>query len=251
MKTQSMEHNTYTGIFAELYDKLFGDDTSDLNFYKQFIGKDSALEIGSGTGRVLIPMLQDGMKIEAIEPNIDMTTLCIKKAKTLNLEPVIYKQNLQDLNLNKKYKTIFMPLYAFQHILNENEALIALQKVYEHLQDDGQVLISIFIPDLSDVDEWTQTANAIDKDEEIILYEKTRFDQTNQIEHKELKFEVLKNSELQKTYHSSIQFKLYKLEELKNLLNKVGFKKIRFLGDYSFEPVAQDSLVYILHGKKY
>lgn len=251
MKTKNMEHDTYTGIFAEFYDKLFDDDISDLNFYKHFIGKDSALEIGSGTGRLLIPMLQDGMKIEAIEPNADMISICIAKAKALSLEPVIHQQNLQDLNLSKKYKTIFMPLYAFQHITNENEALIALKKTYEHLQNDGQVLISIFIPeDLSDVNEWVQTGHAIDKNQEIILYEKTRFDKKNQIEHKNLKFEVLKDNELQKVYRSSIPFKLYNLEELKNLFNKAGFKKIHFFGDYSLEPLAQDSHVCILHGKK-
>lgn len=246
----NMEHDTYTGIFAEFYDKLFGDEISDLEFYKHFVGKDSALEIGSGTGRLLIPMLQEDMKIDAIEPNSDMTKFCIKKAKTLNLEPMIHQQNLQNLSINKKYKTIFMPLYAFQHILNENEALIALQKTYEHLQDDGQVLISVFIPEPYDVIEWTQTGHAIDKNQEILLYEKTKFDHINHIEHKELKFEVLKNNELQKTYYSSIEFKIYALEELKNLLNKAGFKKIHFLGDYLLETPAQDSSVYILHGKK-
>ncbi|MBI4802613.1 MAG: hypothetical protein HY796_08850 [Elusimicrobia bacterium] len=57
-------NNQYEGFQAEFYD-IMHTDSSDINFYIEMVKKTdgNCLEIGSGTGRILIPVARAGYKI--------------------------------------------------------------------------------------------------------------------------------------------------------------------------------------------
>ncbi len=225
---------SYSNIFAEFYDQLFSDNLSDLEFYKFFIKKNNslALEIGSGTGRLLLKLLESGLNVEGVEPSKEMLDICLKKAKKFNLKPVIYQQSIENLKIEKKYKTIYMPLFVFQH-LDKDDVQKSLKNCYMHLEENGEILISIFMTEnYENEDFWT--LNTASKDGKILLYEMINFDKINQIQIKKLKLEICKNKKTE-TYFSEIQFKIYTINEIKNLLEKNGFKDIEIFSDYSLE----------------
>src|SRR5437870_4195341 len=107
----------YEGITVELYDLWFEQGPfQDQAFYEYHIKQQGgkALEIGSGTGRLLLPYLRNGLDVEGVEPSAEMVSLCSEKAEAWDLNPVVYQQFMQRLNVTASYRTIFVPLCTFQ-----------------------------------------------------------------------------------------------------------------------------------------
>ena len=70
----------YRGLLAQTWD-LFRGDTSqwtDRFFYREFINQHGGrvLDVGCGTGRLLLDYLMDGVDIEGVDNSPEMLTLC-------------------------------------------------------------------------------------------------------------------------------------------------------------------------------
>ncbi|CAH1198915.1 hypothetical protein PAECIP111893_01166 [Paenibacillus plantiphilus] len=140
---------SYEGIVADTYDIWFsGDVFDDTAFYEKLIAEASgrALEIGCGTGRLLVPYLQKGLEVEGVDPSSEMLSVCREKGEQTGVSPVLYEQYMQELQLPGKYKTIYIPLASFMLVIDRGEAIQALQQMYLHLDEGGQVIIPLFIP---------------------------------------------------------------------------------------------------------
>ena len=76
-----MSAKKYQGLEGELYD-LFrgGDDLDEIGFYIEKISElgGSCLDVGCGTGRVLIPLAHAGVEITGIDSSPEMIANCIK-----------------------------------------------------------------------------------------------------------------------------------------------------------------------------
>jgi SAM-dependent methyltransferase len=246
----------YENKLVNFYDFMFDKIDNDSEFYKYFINKNngSALEIGSGTGRLLLKYLKEGLQIEGLEPSQEMTNFCLKKAESLNIKPKIYQQKLQNINIDKKYKTIFMPLFVFQNIIEKNEITNALTKTYQHLEISGQILISVFMPWNDPTGTWEQTwriSNIINRNSETLsVSESVHFDKFEQIQTKYFKHEVFKDNLLSESYFSEIKFRCYSRFELIMLLEKIGFKKIEVYGDYLNQEADSNSEIFIFSAYK-
>lgn len=241
---------------AQLYDKFFGENLSDLEFFKYCIDKNDgvALEIGSGTGRLLLELAKAGLSVEGIEPNQDMINLCLEKAKLFNLSPVIYKQKLQNLNLQKKYKTIYLPLYVFQQIIEPEEINLSLKNLYDHLDAGGQILISIFLPWNDPTGTWEQTwrvrQSIFEDDSTFILSESVQYNKFTQIQSKILKYEFFKQNCLKDTLLLNLNYKTYSIGELTLMLKQNGFKNIQVFGDYTFQVADSNTEAFVFKAEK-
>src|SRR5437762_1096266 len=111
----------YTGLIADNWDLLRGDTSNweDRFFYKDLINKSGqpALDIGCGTGRLLLDFLGDGIDIDGVDNSPEMLALCKEKAQKLGLQPTVYLQTMETLDLPRKYRTIIVPSSSFQLII--------------------------------------------------------------------------------------------------------------------------------------
>jgi len=82
--------------FIELYNSsALNDEFDDINYYKNVISKQSTIiEVGSGTGRVLIPLFRDGYKIWGIEPSPGMIQMMSDK----EAEKRVFQCTLQNID---------------------------------------------------------------------------------------------------------------------------------------------------------
>lgn len=107
----------YSGLAASLYDLWWGEKPLlDDAFYRRMLEQlpGPALEVGCGTGRLLIPYLRDGFEIEGVDCSAEMLALCQKKAEHFGLKPLLYEQFMQKLDLPRHYRTIYIPFRSFQ-----------------------------------------------------------------------------------------------------------------------------------------
>ncbi|HYB01252.1 MAG TPA: class I SAM-dependent methyltransferase, partial [Ktedonobacteraceae bacterium] len=81
MNTEDYE---YRGLIAEAWDLLRGDTSEweDRPFYRDIIRASGqpALDIGCGTGRLLLDYLADGIDIDGVDVSPEMLEVCRQKA---------------------------------------------------------------------------------------------------------------------------------------------------------------------------
>lgn len=111
-------------------------------FLSHFPG--NALEVGCGSGRLLIPLLLEGYDVEGLEPSADMLALCRKKTAVVGLEPVLHAGTMEDFAPGRRYAALLIPAFTLQ--LSPDPAL-ALQKLADLLVPGGGIYLTIFSPD--------------------------------------------------------------------------------------------------------
>ncbi|MEM3432076.1 MAG: methyltransferase domain-containing protein [Candidatus Bilamarchaeaceae archaeon] len=134
-------------IIADIYDFLYK-ERADVSYYleesKKANGK--VLEIGCGTGRVMLKLLEKGVDIEGLDISEKMLSVLKTKAKVKNLTPKVYLKDMRTFSLNKKYSLIIIPLRTFMHLSNDTERLKTLKKCYAHLLNSGKLIIHLYNP---------------------------------------------------------------------------------------------------------
>ena len=97
----------YKGLMAEAWDILRGDTSnwSDRFFYLELIRKygQPVLDVGCGTGRLLLDYLQQGIDIDGVDNSPEMLAICKTKANKLGINPNLFEQNLESLEIPRKY----------------------------------------------------------------------------------------------------------------------------------------------------
>src|SRR5207344_277757 len=93
----------YHGLMAEAWDLLRGDTSGwdDRPFYLELIRRfgEPTLDVGCGTGRLLLDYLAEGIEIDGVDVSPDMLAVCRAKASALGLDPTLYEQAVEDLQL--------------------------------------------------------------------------------------------------------------------------------------------------------
>ena len=139
----------YTGIVAETYDVLVTNDASgDAEYFRAVIrnGGEPALEIGCGTGRLLLEYVAGGLDVEGVDESQDMLRICRRKADQRGLRVRVHFQAMQTLDLAGRFRTLFVPAGSFMLLTDRGDAEHALARFHRHLVPGGRVLIPLEQP---------------------------------------------------------------------------------------------------------
>jgi hypothetical protein len=81
-----------------------------------------------------------------VDASEEMLEICRHKAARVGVTPVLHQQLMQDLELDRRYRTIFIPACSFQMLTEREEALEALRRFRTHLEPGGELLITLEVP---------------------------------------------------------------------------------------------------------
>src|SRR5215831_10599804 len=150
----------YEGLVAEMYDVCLPHDADDpdVDTYRRFIERNPgpALELGCGTGRLLVRYAALGLDVEGVDASADMLAICAAHARAAGLSPTLHHCDWITLDLGRAYSTLYNPAGSFALIADDEDARTALDVWRRHLQPGGQLLISMGEPG-ADIDanyEW-------------------------------------------------------------------------------------------------
>ena len=104
----------------------------------------AVLELGCGTGRVTIPLAQNGVQITGVDVVPGMVELARQQSVDLPIEWIV--ADARDFHLGRKFKLIFESGSVFHHMLTREDQEAYLARVREHLADDGQMVVNLFFP---------------------------------------------------------------------------------------------------------
>ncbi len=136
----------YCGLVAAAYDEFFGSEPfRDQPFFDERIRANGgrALEVACGTGRLLVPLLRDGLEVEGLDTSTDMLAILRGKAQRLGLTPVLHSAPMQSFDLPSRYRTVFVPAGTFMILVHDEEIRSTLACCRRALEPGGELLVPL------------------------------------------------------------------------------------------------------------
>lgn len=236
---------------ADVYDGL-NTFLSDLQFYRKWLpeSKDAKiLELCCGTGRLTLPIAQDGYNICGVDYTASMLERAKVKAAEAGLKINFIEADIRKLNLREKFDLIFIPFNSIHHLYRNEDLFKALDAVKNHLKEDGIFLLDCFNPNIQYIVEGEKEQKVIaeytTKDgREVLIKQTMRYENATQINR--IKWYYFINGK----FHSvqDLDMRLFFPQELDSYIERAGFNVIHKLGGFGEEVFNDDSekQIYVL-----
>jgi SAM-dependent methyltransferase len=141
-------------LVAEFYDHVVPyRNRPDVAFFVDEAARSGGpvLELGCGTGRVLIPTARAGVDIVGLDGSPAMLNRC---RKILAAEPPAVQKHVVSLiegdmrrfQLGRRFPLVTIPFRPFLHLLTVDDQLACLTAVRDHLEENGRLILDIFNP---------------------------------------------------------------------------------------------------------
>lgn len=245
--------NHYFDLLAEWYDRLLVNEELDIKYYTSAIGNSpqSLLELASGTGRVMIPLIKAGHKVDGVDISPHMLSICRDKLNKENLSANLYEQDIASFKIDMSYDCIFISGGSFCMISDIDDAFECLTGIMDHLKPGGRLILDLFNPLESFKKEDPGAPRIIRTSEEgsekIVCTAVTRYDIYEQKMKGSYKYELFREDVLEKELTDEFEMRWYGKYEFRLLLEKAGFTDI-FIESQSIMSSHSGTLVY--HAKK-
>jgi SAM-dependent methyltransferase len=238
-------------IYARFYDLDFGEADADLFMYQQFASRCGSpiLELGCGTGRVLLPLARQGYQITGVDLSLPMLRVARSKvaAEDLSEQVTLSQQDMRELELGDRFNLAFAAINSFMHLLNTEDQLAALARIRHHLNPGGLLLLDLFNPDLNRLLEargqvgLAKVMTDPDTGHRLMRFHSDKVDLGEQTIHVTFVMDELDSEgNLQRTlFPFSIRY-LFRFE-LELLLRHAGFEIEAIYGSYDLDEFSGDS----------
>jgi SAM-dependent methyltransferase len=229
--------------FAQFYDLEYGHKENDIDFYLDVAEEIGApvLEIGVGTGRIAIPLADEGFKVVGIDNSAEMIRLAQENLKDIPKEfaqnLILFQQDMKELELNQKFPLCIIPFRAFLHNLTQEDQLATLERIYQHLEPGGILTFDLFVPLYSVIsnDEWLD-----DIEEDELAIENSGLTISTHVKHNPVKqLMEIKNTYKTETADNQIEtneasmtYRYVFRYEMEALLTAAGFETLHVWGGF-------------------
>jgi SAM-dependent methyltransferase len=140
-------------VYAATYDVKYGEFTEDLPFYVEEArrAEPPVLELACGTGRVLIPVAQAGVRVVGLDTSPAMVQACRHKVVELPEEVqariTLVEADMRDFAFDERFGLVYCPFRAFLHLMTTEDQIAALRNIHAHLRGGGRFVLNFFNPD--------------------------------------------------------------------------------------------------------
>jgi SAM-dependent methyltransferase len=234
----------YTGLGALAWAQYSTDEPgSDQGFFQRVIEQHAgpALDVGCGTGRLLIPYLRAGLEVDGIDPSADMLAICRSKAQERGLTPNLYQQEMQHLVLARTYHTIIIPCGTIQLVVDHSQVFEALRRLHAHLVPAGVLVLTVYNRwremENERLGRWNLTAHHALPDGSV-LYKHVRVQGRNLLEQTiayDVRYRRIRERRIIEEQHCNTLERWYFQHEMELMLERTGFTILRVTGNYTDE----------------
>ncbi len=238
----------------DLYDLMHEDHVDDVRFVRDYaatlVGDARVLELGCGTGRLLLPLLEAGASVTGLDREpVMLRTAADRLAKYGDRVRLIEGEMTRFEAPGDPFDLAIVGLNTFMHLLTIRNQLACLECVHRHLRPGGNLLIDLASPHaaLRDTQHGVvlhrfSRALPASPDVLVTLWSATVFSTAQQLAHTSLLFDEVtgETGTLRRTV-SDIVLRLTYRYELEHLLARTGFTVRSLYGDYESSPYDDES----------
>ena len=242
--------NTYLDLCTQVYDLSKPTPPVDAYaFYRDYAiqANGAILEPMCGSGRFLLPLLEEGFDIQGFDASQHMLNALFAKAALKNLQPQVSRGFIEDWQASSEFKLIFMPSGSFCLLTDVSSIQLALKQCYDHLAEQGILLIEALTSagDPSALGVWHGDCYSRPDGKNILLFKLSLLN--GSILTTFCKYELIDNNSIIQTEIEKIKVKLYSQAEMMGLLHQAGFTQVRAIKAFvkqSAPDPRDESIVY-------
>jgi SAM-dependent methyltransferase len=140
-----MPQTWHYGLVAKWWSE-FNRDGPEIAYFRPFVeAGQPALDVGCGTGRLLLPYLRAGLDVDGCDVSPDMIAICREQALDEGLSPTLFAQPMHELDPPRRYRTIYV-CGAFGLGSTYEQDREALRRFHEHLEPGGTLVLDNEVP---------------------------------------------------------------------------------------------------------
>ncbi|MGQ9706197.1 MAG: class I SAM-dependent methyltransferase [bacterium] len=255
-----MEGNVFD-IIAEIYD-ISNPLREDISFWLKMAEEfgDPILELGCGTGRILIPIAEAGYKVLGLDISKKMLNILMGKIDTLNDKVkeriTIRRADFRDFKIEEKFSMAFFAYSTLYSATTQEEQITTIRCINSHLKKGGVFITASFNPDIKRISENHKFLmldfTYQDPTGELLL---TRMSQTeyfpfNQTLKSNQIYDIKEKGKPTERYAIELNLRYIFPPEMRHMLYYCGFEIIDEYGDYNLAPLKENSPQMIFVAKK-
>lgn len=146
-----MTYDTGYEKCAHLYD-LF-DTKENIEFFFRYASQaKEILDIGAGTGRIVIPLAEKGIKVFCVEPSPAMRREFLKRLgqrRDFSEKVTLIAGDATSFDLGRTFPASFLS-GTFDHFLNDEQRLSSLSNINKHLDRNGKLVFDVSLESMQD-----------------------------------------------------------------------------------------------------
>jgi SAM-dependent methyltransferase len=247
---------------AAIYDAIYA-DRDDAGFWQAMVaaaGAGPILELGCGTGRVLLPLARAGFEITGLDLSPQMLERCRAK---LEAEPPEVRERVRLLaadmtsfDAGRRFAAILSPFAGFQQLLTVEQQLACLDHCRSHLLPHGRLVLDVPNPDPAPPSFAQDGQGDGEATAELVEWTNGRrirwwmtvvdYDRSQQCNKCEVTYEIVEADGATRRIAETILLRYVFRYELEHLLVRAGFRIVALYGDYDRSPFADGSPALIV-----
>jgi SAM-dependent methyltransferase len=244
----------YTGLMALAWDPLRGNTSGweDRALFLDLIAElgQPVLDVGCGTGRLLLDYLALGIDIDGLEISPDMLEILRAKAASSGLDVTgrIHQGAMESHVLARSYQVVLVPSSSFQLLTHPPDAARAMRRFHDSLLPGGTLVMPwIDIPtDYPDGREDVFERERTLPDGSVIRRRyRGWYDPLAGLEHTDDRYELLRHGFVvaQERKVRSPAVRQYDRQAITALHSDAGFVDLRFLSEFTHQPARPDDRI--------
>lgn len=236
-------------VRAGILDAQFKDaERDDVAYYRdQATAADGpVLELGCGTGRVYLELLQAGVDVDGFDLSADALGVLREKAAEAGVEPSVWQEDMTAFAVERAYELAICPFNTLQNLLEIDQQRAALDAVYDALAPGGCFVFDVFVPGFEYIatayGEWrTQTVEYQGRPVEF----RTRSRVVNEINQIFQVEREAHNQDGTTLFTETQRLKLLPYREVALLVRQSPFTSWEVTGDYTEQPLSEGDTVQV------
>lgn len=251
-------HTTIFDRFARFYDADYRHYQDDIDLILDLADQtgNPILELGCGTGRVLLPLLKADHSVTGVD--ISPALLALASEKTRNTQHAtrctLHQADLRTFDLpDKSFAFAFCTSNTLMHLATQADQLSVLRNAYRHLRPGGLLLIDLFNPDVNRLhavnglmelaDQWNDPVTGA----QVIKWSVRTLDWAEQIQDTLFIYEEILPDGTVRRAACPFTIRFLWRGEAELLLQKAGFTVTEVWGDFEGAPynTASDHLILL------
>lgn len=244
--------------FARFYDQDYRNYVDDIPLVVDLAQEsgDKVLELGCGTGRIILPLATLGCRVTGVDGSRALLDVAQAKVEKAGLESnvTLVHDDLRRFQLAAQdFDCALCVSNTLMHLTTQEEQLAALRQAAAHLRPGGLLLVDLFNPDIphlaaiSGVQELADAWSDSHTHSQVFKWCVRRVDVAKQLQETLFIYEeILLNGQSRRT---ALPFTLRFLwpSEGRLLLEKAGFVVEELMGDFDGSPYVDgcDRLIFV------
>ena len=238
------------GLIARWWAEVNTPDPAELAYLRGAITRfgEPALDLGCGTGRLLVPLLMDDLDVDGTDISADMVDLARSAAARVGVDAGgrLAVQAFDGLDLPRRYGTIFsIGSFAIGGSRERDER--AVRRIHQQLRPGGAVVMSyeVLLPRdaarLTDPGRvypspWPETGDRerlADGDELELLSRTAAYDAATRCKTMDMRARLWRGDRVLREEEGRLRCTYYEPDDLRSMLEMVGFVDVVVEGPYT------------------